>query len=129
MRAQSSDKQLNFKDIFRGNLSPWGVYHLTAKGQASWFDFAKEIAAHLQSQGKRVADLYRSHFDGSLVFVGVTLTCVDWGACPVDRKIPRVFVHMVAANNILNQDFLAPVSPGGCLLVLATLTTLRLLPV
>lgn len=41
-----------------GQSGPWGVYHLTAKGQASWFDFAKEIAAHLQSQGKRVATLH-----------------------------------------------------------------------
>lgn len=74
--------------------------------------------------GKRVANLYRSSFDGSLVFVGVTLTGVDWGACPVDRKIPRVFVHMVAVNNILNQDFLAPVSLSGRLLVLAILAAL-----
>jgi dTDP-4-dehydrorhamnose reductase len=41
-----------------GQSGPWGVYHMTAKGQASWFDFAKEIAAHLQSKGKRVAELH-----------------------------------------------------------------------
>jgi class 3 adenylate cyclase len=74
--------------------------------------------------GKRIADMYRSHFDGSIVFVGVTLTGVDWGACPVDQKIPRVFVHMVAANNILNHDFLAPVPLSGRLAVLFALAAL-----
>lgn len=70
---------------------------------------------------KKIAEMYRSQFAGSLVFAGVTLTGVDWGACPVDRKTPRVFVHMVAANNILNQDFLSPASAGaraGILVVL-----------
>jgi class 3 adenylate cyclase/CHASE2 domain-containing sensor protein len=62
------------------------------------------------SDAAKIGEMYRSHFDGSMVFVGVTLTGVDWGACPVDRKTPRVFMHMVAANNILNQDFLAAAS-------------------
>ncbi len=35
----------------------WGVYHLTALGETSWFGFASAIAAYLQSQGKRVATL------------------------------------------------------------------------
>lgn len=36
---------------------PWGVYHLTAQGETSWFGFASAIAEHLQRQGKRVATL------------------------------------------------------------------------
>ncbi|WP_339083366.1 dTDP-4-dehydrorhamnose reductase [Pseudomonas sp. TMP9] len=40
-----------------GHAGPWGVYHLTAQGETSWFGFASAIAAHLHSQGKRVATL------------------------------------------------------------------------
>lgn len=40
-----------------GQTGPWGVYHLTAQGETSWFGFASAIAAHLRSQGKNVATL------------------------------------------------------------------------
>ncbi|SFJ10734.1 dTDP-4-dehydrorhamnose reductase [Pseudomonas guineae] len=40
-----------------GQAGPWGVYHLTAQGETSWFGFASAIAAHLQGQGKPVATL------------------------------------------------------------------------
>ena len=39
------------------NAGPWGVYHLTAQGETSWFGFARAIAAHLRRQGKSVAML------------------------------------------------------------------------
>jgi dTDP-4-dehydrorhamnose reductase len=40
-----------------GQAGPWGVYHLSAQGETSWFGFASAIAAHLRSQGKSVAAL------------------------------------------------------------------------
>ncbi|WP_347505473.1 dTDP-4-dehydrorhamnose reductase [Pseudomonas anguilliseptica] len=40
-----------------GHAGPWGVYHLTAQGETSWFGFASAIATHLRSQGKNVATL------------------------------------------------------------------------
>jgi dTDP-4-dehydrorhamnose reductase len=40
-----------------GKSGPWGLYHLTAQGETSWFGFASAIAAHLHSQGKSVATL------------------------------------------------------------------------
>lgn len=40
-----------------GADGPWGIYHLTAQGETSWFGFASAIAEHLQRQGKRVATL------------------------------------------------------------------------
>ena len=40
-----------------GADGPWGVYHLTAQGETSWFGFASAIAAHLRNQGKSVATL------------------------------------------------------------------------
>lgn len=40
-----------------GQPGPWGVYHLTAQGETSWFGFASAIAEHLRHQGKRVATL------------------------------------------------------------------------
>ena len=40
-----------------GQAGPWGVYHLTAQGETSWFGFASAIATHLRNQGKRVATL------------------------------------------------------------------------
>lgn len=40
-----------------GQAGLWGVYHLTAQGETSWFGFASAIAEHLRNQGKRVATL------------------------------------------------------------------------
>jgi dTDP-4-dehydrorhamnose reductase len=40
-----------------GKGGPWGLYHLTAQGETSWFGFASAIAAHLHNQGQRVAAL------------------------------------------------------------------------
>ncbi|MDP3815467.1 dTDP-4-dehydrorhamnose reductase [Pseudomonas sp.] len=40
-----------------GRAGPWGIYHLTALGETSWFGFASAIAAQLQAQGKPVAAL------------------------------------------------------------------------
>lgn len=40
-----------------GQTDAWGLYHLTAQGQTSWFGFASAIAEHLASQGKTVATL------------------------------------------------------------------------
>lgn len=40
-----------------GRTGPWGIYHLTARGETSWFGFASAIAAQLQAQGKSVAAL------------------------------------------------------------------------
>ncbi|MDP2747992.1 dTDP-4-dehydrorhamnose reductase [Pseudomonas sp.] len=40
-----------------GHAGPWGVYHLSAQDETSWFGFASAIAAHLRNQGKRVATL------------------------------------------------------------------------
>ncbi len=40
-----------------GQNGPWGVYHLSAQGETSWFGFASAIAEHLRRQGKNVATL------------------------------------------------------------------------
>ncbi|MDT4877532.1 dTDP-4-dehydrorhamnose reductase [compost metagenome] len=36
---------------------PWGVYHLSAQGEISWFGFASAIAEQLRAQGKHCAQL------------------------------------------------------------------------
>lgn len=40
-----------------GRAGPWGVYHLSAGGETSWFGFAQAIAAHLQAMGRPCASL------------------------------------------------------------------------
>ncbi len=40
-----------------GNPGEWGVYHLTARGETSWFGFAQAIAEHLRADGKACAEL------------------------------------------------------------------------
>ncbi|KTC19374.1 dTDP-4-dehydrorhamnose reductase [Pseudomonas marginalis ICMP 9505] len=40
-----------------GQAGEWGVYHLTAQGETSWFGFAEAIGQHLRSQGKACAEL------------------------------------------------------------------------
>lgn len=40
-----------------GKPGPWGVYHLTAQGETSWFGFAQAIGEHLRAQGKACAEL------------------------------------------------------------------------
>jgi dTDP-4-dehydrorhamnose reductase len=38
-----------------GKPGAWGIYHLTAQGETSWFGFAEEIGRHLHAQGKPCA--------------------------------------------------------------------------
>lgn len=40
-----------------GNAGDWGVYHLTAQGETSWFGFAQAIGEQLKAQGKPCANL------------------------------------------------------------------------
>ncbi|UOP13362.1 MULTISPECIES: dTDP-4-dehydrorhamnose reductase [Pseudomonas] len=40
-----------------GAAGEWGVYHLTAQGETSWFGFAQAIGEHLRAQGKPCAEL------------------------------------------------------------------------
>lgn len=40
-----------------GEPGPWGVYHLTARGETSWFGFAEAIGEYLRKQGKACAEL------------------------------------------------------------------------
>ncbi|KRP59836.1 dTDP-4-dehydrorhamnose reductase [Pseudomonas trivialis] len=40
-----------------GQPGDWGVYHLTAQGETSWFGFAQAIGEHLQAAGKACAEL------------------------------------------------------------------------
>jgi dTDP-4-dehydrorhamnose reductase len=40
-----------------GDTGAWGVYHLTASGETSWFGFAQAIGRQLIEQGKRCATL------------------------------------------------------------------------
>ncbi|AZF35111.1 dTDP-4-dehydrorhamnose reductase [Pseudomonas sp. R4-39-08] len=40
-----------------GNAGDWGVYHLTAQGETSWFGFAEAIGHALRAAGKACAEL------------------------------------------------------------------------
>ena len=40
-----------------GRAGPWGLYHLSAQGETSWFGFASAIAEQLRAQGQPVAEL------------------------------------------------------------------------
>jgi len=40
-----------------GQAGAWGTYHLTARGETSWFGFAQAIGEHLKAQGKPCASL------------------------------------------------------------------------
>lgn len=40
-----------------GQGGPWGLYHLSAQGEVSWFGFASAIAEQLRTQGKATATL------------------------------------------------------------------------
>jgi len=40
-----------------GQPGDWGIYHLTAQGETSWFGFAQAIGEHLKAQGKACAEL------------------------------------------------------------------------
>ena len=40
-----------------GKAGAWGVYHLTAQGETSWFGFAEAIGAQLRAEGKACAEL------------------------------------------------------------------------
>ncbi|QDH62702.1 dTDP-4-dehydrorhamnose reductase [Pseudomonas azotoformans] len=40
-----------------GKAGEWGIYHLTAKGETSWFGFAQAIGEHLRASGRACAEL------------------------------------------------------------------------
>ena len=40
-----------------GDAGAWGVYHLTAQGETSWFGFAQAIGEQLKAQGRPCANL------------------------------------------------------------------------
>ncbi|MEX5493587.1 dTDP-4-dehydrorhamnose reductase [Pseudomonas asgharzadehiana] len=40
-----------------GEAGEWGVYHLSAQGETSWFGFAQAIGEHLRTEGKACAEL------------------------------------------------------------------------
>ena len=40
-----------------GKPGQWGIYHLTAQGDTSWFGFAQAIGEQLRAQGKACAEL------------------------------------------------------------------------
>ncbi|MEE1925490.1 dTDP-4-dehydrorhamnose reductase [Pseudomonas sp. 148P] len=40
-----------------GQAGAWGTYHLTARGETSWFGFAQAIGEQLKTQGKPCANL------------------------------------------------------------------------
>ncbi|WP_439886599.1 dTDP-4-dehydrorhamnose reductase [Pseudomonas sp. MBLB4123] len=40
-----------------GQAGPWGLYHLTARGETSWFGFASAIAEQLRAEGRSLARL------------------------------------------------------------------------
>ncbi|MQB16947.1 MULTISPECIES: dTDP-4-dehydrorhamnose reductase [Pseudomonas] len=40
-----------------GKAGAWGVYHLTAQGETSWFGFAAAIGEQLRAEGKACAEL------------------------------------------------------------------------
>ncbi|AHC32899.1 MULTISPECIES: dTDP-4-dehydrorhamnose reductase [unclassified Pseudomonas] len=40
-----------------GQAGDWGIYHLTAQGETSWFGFAQAIGEHLRAAGKPCAEL------------------------------------------------------------------------
>lgn len=40
-----------------GKSGEWGIYHLSAAGETSWFGFAEAIGEHLRKQGKACAEL------------------------------------------------------------------------
>ncbi len=46
-------------NIFQAPTVPWGVYHLTASGEASWADFAEEIFAASRAHGGPVDHVKR----------------------------------------------------------------------
>ncbi|MGH8485998.1 MAG: dTDP-4-dehydrorhamnose reductase, partial [Pseudomonas sp.] len=41
-----------------GLAGEWGIYHLTAQGETSWFGFAQAIADRLKAQGLPCAELF-----------------------------------------------------------------------
>jgi len=40
-----------------GKAGEWGIYHLTAEGETSWFGFAQAIGEHLRASGRACAEL------------------------------------------------------------------------
>jgi len=72
----------------------------------------------------RYAATHRLNIDGRVTVVGVNVTAVDAGACPVSARTPLVLAHLTAIDNILQEDFLCCLNPWESAAVAAVLALL-----
>jgi adenylate cyclase len=101
-------------------VKPYGVNHEYS---------ASGILASLKSiNAGEIANLLISpeEFAGKVVFIGASAVGLeDIKTTPISTKTPGVLIHAWAAANIIDRDFLRPVSrqlTGGLILLLALLT-------
>lgn len=83
----------------------------------SYFGVVYPAMAMDEEAQTHVADGLRQWIDKRLVMIGVTITGEDVGATPLVGNTPLVYVHMMAASNILSQRFLIFPSIGWLVLL------------
>jgi len=77
---------------------------------ASFCDVAPSFSGKSRMYKSMAANAYRGRLNGRIVMVGVNSAGQDVGPCPIESRCPLMTVHLTAINNILNRNFIAPVS-------------------
>jgi len=79
----------------------------------SFINVAPPFSRTSKEYKARLADKYRNTLNGRLSVVGVDSAGLDIGPCPIESRSPLMVVHLTAANNILNREFIMPLKTRG----------------
>lgn len=85
-----------------------------------------DVSAHSYNTATNTQDLkvyssLKQKIDNRMLMVGVTSAGLDDGATAISSRTPMIVVHMLAANNILRQSFIAPLDERGTIVLYAIL--------
>ena len=104
---------------FEGKIEDFfGVPYVNVFRYGNVMEESQEKELATSEKGREELDIYRRNFQhvqqmrGRVTFVGTTFTGGgDVGPCAIDVNTPFVFIHMVAADNMLRGSFLRPLDP------------------
>lgn len=79
----------------------------------SFADIAPSYSTTTRQYKMKLAEKYRQYLDGRIVLTGINAAGLDVGPCPIESRSPLMLVHLTAMNNILNREFISPLSLKG----------------
>jgi len=79
----------------------------------SFLNVAPSFSGTSRAYKTRLASMLKGNLNSRIVVVGINTPGLDIGPCPIESRSPLMVVHLTAANNILNQEFIMPLKAKG----------------